>query len=392
MVRCEVRFRLILKDKIMPLTRRSPIVLALVIALFLFCSVETRAWTFSVESASQVGTTSRWAILDGGGWAKVEGALLQFYSPDGQQLQSLSLKGNQFLVASSGGHVLGVISYADPQPKNLNALAFELYDPGGQRLIRVDDPSFSSAVVAPGGNAFVGIDGAEGLPSSVLRFYDAQGNRRDTLAVERFEGGKFSRDGSRFFYVTARDGLRVVSADGAALNRFGRVDHWAASVDGRVVVTAVGREIKCYREGTLISSLPWRADTILLRALAVSPDGNHAAAISAAHAAVFRTDSSAFLWEVACAESNWNFRGIDLRDGVSLVALGLDYDPGPDSPDRHLRSRCDVYDHAGRLVYTEEDQPERWGTLFPAVRFDDDRGGLVFVNRDRFKFLKIGPS
>jgi hypothetical protein len=70
--------------------------------------------------------------------------------------------------------------------------------------------------------------------------------------------------------------------------------------------------------------------------------------------------------------------------------MGLDYDPGPDSAGRHSRGRCDVYDRAGRLVHTEEDQPEKWGALFPQVRFDDDRGGLVFISRDRFKFVKIG--
>ena len=372
--------------------RRLLLVATLMLALVALHSRNTQAWTFNVESASQVGQTSRWAILEGGGWAKVEGALLQFYSPDGQQLQSLNLRGNQFIVAPGGGRVLGVISYADPQPKNLDAIAFELYDTGGRRLMRVDDPDFPSAIVAPNGNAFVGIDGAEGLPYSVLRFYDGQGNRRDTLAVERFEGGKFSRDGSRLFFMTAKEGLRAGGIDGTTPGQFGLADRWAASADGRIVAVALGREINCFRDGKLISRIAWRADTIPIRALAVSPDGRHAAAISAIHAAVFRTDSSAFLWDVASGEASWNFRSIDLRNGASLVAVGLDHDPGPDSADRHALSRCDVYDRAGRLVHMEEDQPERWGALFPEVRFDDGRGGLVFINRDRFKFVKIGPS
>ena len=376
----------------MTFTRRPLLAATLALALFALHAGNARAWTFSVESASQVGQTSRWAILDGGGWAKVEASRLQFYSADGQQLQSLNLKGSQFIVAPGGGRVLGVISYADPQPKNLNALTFELYDTGGRRLMRVDDPAFSSAIVAPNGNAFVGIDGAEGLPSSVLRFYDGQGNRRDTLAVERFEGGKFSRDGSRFFYVTAKEGLQVGGIDGTVPGQFGRADHWAASVDGRVVVATRGREINCFRDGKLASTLAWRADTIPIRALAVSPDGRHAAAISAIHAAVFRIDSSAFLWDIASSDASWNFRSVDLRNGVSLVAVGLDYDPGPDSTDRHTLSRCDVYDRAGKLVHTEEDQPERWAALYPEVRFDEGRGCVVFVSRDRFKSIKIGPS
>jgi len=373
----------------MPANRRLGIV-ALALMLCSFRVPDATALTFSVESASQVGQTSRWTILEGGRWAKVEGGLLRFYSPDGQEVQKLDLKGNQYLVASTGGQVVGVISYADPQPKMLNALTFELYDTGGRRLTRVDGPSFSSAIVAPNGNAFVGVDGAEGLPNSVLRFYDGQGNRRDTLAVERFEGGRFSRDGSHFFFVTAKDGLRARGTGVASENQFGRADQWAVSADGRLVVISVGREIKCYREGKQISSLSWSADTLPIRSLTVSQDGCHAAAISAVHAAVFRTDSSAFLWNVSSAEVDWNLRSVDLRDGLSLVALGLDYDPGPDSAERHSRSRCDVYDRAGRLVHTEEDQPEKWGALFPQVRFDDDRGGLVFISRDRFKFVKIG--
>ena len=376
----------------MPITRHPVLAATLVLALFALDSGTARAWTFNVEAASQVGQTSRWAILEGGGWAKVEASQLQFYSADGLKLQSLNLKGNQFIVAPAGGRVLGVISYADPQPKNLNALAFELYDANGQRLMRVDNPSFSSAIVAPNGNAFVGIDGAEGLPNSVLRFFDGHGNRRDTLAVERFEGGKYSRDGSRFFFMTAKEGLQVGGSDGTSPSQLGPADHWAASLDGRVVVVARGQEMSCFRDGKLISALTWRADTIPIRSLTVSPDGRHAAAITALHAAVFRTDSAAFLWDIAGNDPKWNFRSVDLRNGVSLVALGLDFDPGPDSADRHAFSRCDVYDRAGRLVHTEEDQPERWGAFYPDVRFDETRGGVVLVSRDRFKFIKIGAS
>lgn len=364
--------------------------LAITLAIMLVSSARVSAFTFNVESALQIGQTSRWAILDGGAWAKVEGGMVRFLSPDSQELQTLDLKGSQFLVAPTCGQVVGVISYADPQPKNLNALMFDLYDASGTRLVRVENPRFSSAIVARSGTTFVGIDGAEGLPFSVLRFFDGQGNRLDTLPVDRFEGGRFSRDGSRFFFITATDGLCVRSIGDASQEQFGRVEQWAASSDGRIVVTAAGGNINSYRDGRLVTSFAWRADSLPLRAVGVSPDGEYAAAISAVHAGVFRTDSSALLWTVASAEPGWNIRSVDLRNGLSLVAVGVDYDPGPDSVDRHMRSRCDVYDRVGRLVHSEEDQPEKWGAYFPEVRFDDSRGGLVFINRDRFKYIKIG--
>ncbi len=370
--------------------RRHLVILAVALAVLAASAVGVSALTFNVESALQIGQTSRWVILDGGAWAKIEGGLLRFLSPDSQELQKLDLKGSQFIVAPTGGLVVGVISYADPQPKNLDALAFDLYDATGRRLAHLESPRLSSAIVAPSGTGFVGIDGAEGLPFSVLRFFDGQGNRLDTLAVDRFEGGRYSSDGSRFFFVTAKDGLCVRGVANASLDQIGRVEQWAASADGRMVVTAANGNISCFRDGKLVTSFAWRVDSIPLRAVSISPDGVYAAAISALHAAVFRTDSSALIWKVASGESSWNLRSVDLRNGLSLVAVGLDFDPGPDSADRHTRSRCDVYDRAGRLVHSEEDQPEKWGAYYPVVRFDETRGGLVFISRDRFKYIKIG--
>lgn len=371
------------------MTKTSVPRVVLVLAAFFSSIAVAFGWSFNVESSVDVGQAGRWAVLADGGWAKASGGQLQFFSSSGDRLQSFGLRGNQLLVAPFGGHVLGVITYVDPQPKTLDAIAFDLYSAEGQRLAHIDKPPFVSAIVSGAGGAFVGIDGAEGLPGAILRFYDARGNGQDTLMVDRFEGGKFSRDGSRFLFETAREGLQVATAKGVRQAELGVTERWAASADAHVIVTVLAGEFRCYRDGKFHQSMPRQDGGLPIRALSVSPDGQHACAATARHAILFQTDTVATLWDVAVPDTTWNIRTVDVLDGARLVALGLDYDPGPESLERHVRSRCVIYDRTGQVVHTEEETPSKWGAAFPEVRFEPGRGRLVFINRDRFKSMHV---
>ena len=364
---------------------------ALFIVIGLFCLIAPESSALEAKLRVDAGLTgiNRWVAFADGGWVQVEKGRLEFYAPNGERHRTLKLRGNEVLVAPHGCRAAGVISYADFQPNTLHAVTFDLYGPTGEQILRLSDPHFASAIVSEAGNAFVGVDGAEGLPLSVLRFYDLSGKERKSLEVERFEGGAFCADGSVFLFETAADGLQACDAAGEVLGKIGRADRWAASADAGVVARVADNRLFFYREGELFQTLPWDTRYGTVRAVALSPNGSHAAVVSGSRAAVIEVDSARILWDAESSATPWNYRSASLTDDATLVAFGSDYDPGVEAEDRHLRSRCEVFDRAGRLIHAEEGQPAKWGALFPQVRFDRSQPLLMFIDRDHIKLFSI---
>lgn len=334
------------------------------------------------------GKASQWAVFDSGDHARLEGGRVKFYAADGTVRRSFDLRGKEHLVHSLMSEVMGLLLYADRQPMTLKVVRFDLYDHAGKRTLRLDKPKFASAIVAPSGTAVCGIDGAEGLPTSTLRFYSSSGQLTGTLPVKYFEGGAFCRDGSVFLFETAAKGLQVATAAGKIRHSLGAAEKWAASADGGSVVTYYDEQIRFLRDGDLLGALRWPEARGRVRSLAVSPDGRYAAAVSGGHAAVYSIDSLRSLWEIETGDADWNFRSIDLTNDAALTAIGSEFDPGTESTERHSRTRCRVYDASGTVLSTHERAPKSWGALFPQVRFAGTTR-LLYCDRDAATWLAI---
>ncbi|MEW5876196.1 MAG: hypothetical protein AB1752_13585 [Candidatus Zixiibacteriota bacterium] len=352
----------------------------------------SQAAAITVVSEVVLEESRRWLLLDGGGWVTVEKGRVEFYSPSGERIKLLDRRGNEFLVGSFATKAVGILSYADNQPQTLRPLSFTLLSPTGTELARLTDPPFANAIVSPAGNAFVGIDGAEGLPSSLLRVYDARGNLTDTIRVERYEGGKFTRDGSRFLFEGMTAGLQIYDLEARATNAVGRFLRWGVSHDGATLAAILADRLLIYRGGKLTQTLALTPGMGEIRAVTLSPQGAHAAIISATQAALVRIEPPSIVWNTGIGDTTWNFRSADCLDDGSMVALGIDYDPDLDSPERHLKSRCLLFDAQGRMLHTVEDTPAKWNGQFPAVRFDPERGTVAFINRDRMKILALDQT
>ncbi|GAB4319367.1 MAG: hypothetical protein Kow0074_08940 [Candidatus Zixiibacteriota bacterium] len=359
------------------------------VAFSLAFGFSVQAQSLKLDSQENLSQSRRWTVLRNGGWVRVDGGRLEFFSPDGQRKRRLNLRGNEYLFAAPVSNVLGVIAFADRQPKTLSAVTFDLFADDGEQILRIDKPPFASVIVSPTGSAFVGVDGALGLPTSILRFYDRSGRRHDTVTVARYRGGEFCRDGSLVFVVSSETGLIAYAPTGRVVHDFGSVDHWAASDDGSVVMLHRQGRLYFFHNGGLSKTLGWRTDVEPIRHLAVSPNGLHAAVVSADHAAVIQVSSADVIWETEPGDPEWNFRTVDLTDDATFVVTGLDYDPGPSSSDRHTRSRCLVFDRTGKLIDSKNDAVTKWNETYPRVHIDQREGRLFFVNRDRFQTFRI---
>lgn len=344
---------------------------------------------FGIISEVVLEESRRWLLLDGGGWVTVEKGRVEFYSPEGERVKVVDRRANEVLAGSIGTRKVGVLAYADNQPQTIRPLTFQIYSPNGDELVRQTDPPFASAIVSPAGNAFIGVDGAEGLPTSLIRLYDDTGTQTDTFTVERYEGGRFTRGGNRFLYESAGGQLKVFDLATRSTTSIGRLQRWGASPDGDLIAGVLGDRLLIYRMGRLAQTLPLSKGMGEIRGVTVSPSGALAAVFSATRALVARTSPPAIVWSTGIGDTTWNFRSADLFEDPGLAAFGIDYDPDLDSPDRHTIARCLVFDSLGALLHTEEDTPAKWAAQFPAVRFDHARGTLAFISRDRMKILSL---
>ncbi|HUU46975.1 MAG TPA: hypothetical protein VM118_14705 [Acidobacteriota bacterium] len=372
------------------LIRWTPIA---VCAAFVLCAAAP-AGAVEFGSAREVSfaAASQWMVFETGDWVKVEKGRVRFHAADGAQRHVFNLRGKEHMVGTPGAAVVGILVYADQQPMTLQVVRFDLYDSQGQRVLQINKPGFSSAIVSPRGNAICGIDGAEGLPQTTLRLYDSRGRSTNVIPVEYFEGGRFSRDGSRFLFETAAGGLQVASAEGDVLYAFGDATAWDASADGGVVAVTAGTAVRIYRGDELIGTHRWPADRGTIRAIAVSPDGHHVAALSLTHAAVVSVDPPALVWDRGEDDPAWKLHTVDLLDGARLVAIGADHDPGPESAARHSRSRCQIIDADGVVQHTVERKPANWGAMFPQVRFAADGRRLIVIDRDAMTAVPISDQ
>jgi hypothetical protein len=346
-----------------------------------------RAASIGRDRILSFGDISQWTMLPDGGWVTVEKGRVRFFAPDSSERKAFELRGKEVLVATPEPGAVAVAAYADAQPTLLRVVQFDVYGPDGERRVGLKDPDFASAIIAPNGNAFVGLAGADEFPQTVVQFYDATGRKMNDLPVRGFEGGRFCSDGARFLFETAAEGLQVATAAGQVIDTLGRVDVWDCSPDGRVIVTAVGPKVVVYRDGEAVAARDWPRPTERVRDLAVSPSGTLVGAVSASQAALLRVNSPDWAWRMEPEKPEWNFRSVAVADDPYLAALGVDFDPGADNPERHLRSRCLVVDSTGQIIHTEEGTPSHWGAVFPQVRFAGD--GVLFIDRDAVRRLTI---
>ena len=373
------------------MTRRIATPLLLALMIIGAVAVSSRGATISHQLTVAVADAAPWTVLGSGGWAQISKGHVIFYAPDSTERSTVELRGKEVLAGSPGARVVGVVAYADEQPTLLRVVRFDLYDESGRRLLTLNEPSFANVIVSPSGSGFVGLDGAEDFPRTILRFYDGQGTVRDTLPVTNFEGGRFSADGSRFFFESAGAGLVVTTSSGQVVDTIGRVDTWGASDDGTVIGVAVGSNLVFYRDGRQVGALPWPQPQERIRMIAVAPGGTHAGVVSASRAAVVRLDSLSYLWNKATDNPEWNFRSIDVAPGCAYVAVGQDHDPGAQRPGRHDRSRCMIFDASGAMQFAEERYPTSWAARFPQVRLVGGGTGLVMIDRDGFtRWLAAG--
>ena len=331
---------------------------------------------------------TRIMLNSGGTMVTLEKHALRFFDQDGKQTKSRELRGNEFAMMPEDGRVVGITRFYDNSPSTLAPAAFELIDLAGKRLYAIDKPKFSSVIVSPTGSAIVGIDGAEGLPQSTLRFYDERGKEVHAMTAEYFQGGRFSSSGNVFVFSTAKDGLLACSVTGQVITRYATGSVYDLSANGEVCAVAQDSTLRVYvngkRQTTIHTGEP-------ARTVVVSGDGMNVGWTGATHALVYPAGADSARVTLELSAPGENFRSLAVSDDGRYFAVGIDIDAGKEAtPEtRHTRGRAVVYDLAGQKIIERELAYQAWNARTPAVSFVSGGKILSIITREEVSFLEL---
>lgn len=244
---------------------------------------------------------------------------------------------------------------------------FELRDDAG-RLVYARPGAGHTVLDISDNGTVVGAD-FDGPVSGAARlaFYDSAGNLSGTADIGFYNQRAFSADGSRFGVLDGRSGLRVFTADGRELYNLGPGKRFAFSADGSRIALARDEAVLLYRDGRPTGSIPVAGS--FLRQLVFSADGARLGLIDRHALRMFRTADSGLEFEFRPAEAGLQFISLDISPEGGLVLAGLD-NGARGSPDRHRRGQAVLLDGAGRVLWQQSLEYQRWNIGLPAVRFE----------------------
>jgi len=343
---------------------------------------------YGADRSHVLAENSRLIVNSTGAMITAEKRKLQFFNNNGNLNSSRRLRSNELVFLPQNGRVAGILRFNDNSPTSLQPVAFELYDMGGKRLYSISKPKFSSAIVSPDGATVVGIDGAVGLPESVLRFIDRNGKEITAVSVEYFQSGRFSDDGSVLFFTTTKDGILAYSSTAQALGRFGQGSVYDCSADGRIFAIRHQSTVRLYSEGKRLQSVP-TGDQMGI--LAVSPDGRFFGWTEPSRVVIQAVGSDTALFEMKITAPGDNCRSFAFSENGEYFAVGIFGGNGQNaaSEQQFAEGRVEVYTLDGRQIKQMAISDKKLNSAMPIVRFVRDSAVLAAITLDEVLFVDL---
>lgn len=317
---------------------------------------------------------------DGSVAALQAAALLVAGAPGTEPVAVARRAEGQSLVLGDDGAVYGVISHLHAAADFAPAGSFELRRLDGARLWSLDatdDVAFAISSNQRVVGLSLNINTAE---RNRFHFYDHGGRLLREQVVPFALGGHFCADGSIFFVPTGQHELHAFDADGRLRWSAAGVQLFATTPAGERVAALGDGRLRLLEEGREMAATPV---DILVRRIAIAPDGLRIAIAGKQEARVFDAADLSWLWSVPAGRGDLNFTSIDIAAGGGPVALGLAEDAGPAvAPDqRHRRGEVRVLDGRGQPVHRVPLAFAAWNIFTPRVRFDASGAAITVTTR-----------
>ncbi|MFB3908331.1 MAG: hypothetical protein ACE15D_07990 [Candidatus Eisenbacteria bacterium] len=214
-----------------------------------------------------------------------------------------------------------------------------------------------------------------------LRFYGDGGEVVADLPLPYLEGASFDPSGRRLFALSSLDGLHAFTVDGEELWSLPGARMFAPSAGGDLVAAIAGDALVVVRDGRPDAPIP--LDGLLVRRVAVAPDGGRLAIADKHEIRVFSVGARIPEWNVDLTSERLAVTSLDLADGRGWLLAGLARDLGEQVPilERHPSGEVRAYDADGRLEHSATMPFPIWNIWTPTARIDRSGHAATITTR-----------
>lgn len=335
------------------------------------CAADLRLAPLLVEDEDIAKVTVR----ADGGTAILRDAGIDLLRTDGTRHSIARPTAGEILYLGDGGEFVGVARYRAGAADFVPTASFELRDARGTAVWRMGETDDVTYAISRDGKV-TGMSLNINVPErNAIRLYDRAGAVIARAGIPYLESGRFDPTGEVFFCVSTRDGLRAFDATGDEI--------WTvpgcrlfASTDGARAVAVVGDgTLRLVREGITVATVP--LGELLVRRVAIAPDGSRIAIAGKHEIRVYDGRSLAALWSVRTGDESLSWTSVDVAsaDGWLMAGVARDLGPSMETDRRHPDGEVRAYDAAGSLAHRASMTFPIWNIWSPTVLID--RSGLA---------------
>ncbi len=309
---------------------------------------------------------------------------------DGTRLPLARPATGEILYLADGGEYFGAASYRPGAADFTPTATFELRDARGNVIWRTGETEDVTYGISSKG-AVVGMSLNINVPErNSLDFFDDTGAIIARVSVPYLEMGRFDPSGAVFLAMSAEGGLQAFDGRGTPLWSVPDCRLFAAT-EGAHDVAVVGQHELCVvRNGIQAASVP--LGDLLVRRVAIAPDGNRIAIAGKHEIRVYDCVSLRLVWSQRTEDEALSWTSIDVASGGGWVMAGVARDLGPSFADdrRHPDGEVRAYDAAGVLAHRASLTFPIWNIWTPTVTIDRS-GKAATISTRRAVYRTVLP-
>jgi len=307
---------------------------------------------------------------------------IKMYDHDGNRLFSRRLKNNVKPVLSPAGKYLALVTYADHSPTELKTIKLELYNPKGERLLKIDKPAATLFELSDKG-WFIGVEGVAGIAPNRVHIYDPSGKDIKTLIFQTFRKAVFAPAGDHIVVDKGSEGLELFDLQGNSVSSVPVCRNYLLSRDARYWACFGGGIFNLYQGDSLVKNLQVTPAEIIDMAFDIQ--SNLLVILAEKRLRLLDLVDGKLRWEYRLNEPEQYFTALSLSPDGRHVACGMDINRGDSIPkaERHIEGEALLFPVEGASPTRHSEKYTLWDIGLPRVALTASQNSLIIMTKEK---------